>query len=214
MKLVSVMLILIIVASMLGGCGADFDARRYVQGMLDCYIKGEFEDYQFMTDATEEEARIEYDSYYSFVEASYEGFQLTDDSVLDELAIAYKELYQSARYAANEAVKNEDGSYSVEVDISPLTVVTEYNENIYNERLAEIEEPFFAEIENGVEHTQAEYDQLVVELDLQLVKEMIDNVTYGDPMSITVTVFEDESDGLYYLSDEDFWKLDAAIFNY
>ena len=39
-----------------------FDASGYVEGILDCTYKGEYEEYRKLTNATEEEAQSAYDN--------------------------------------------------------------------------------------------------------------------------------------------------------
>ena len=143
-------------ALMLTGCGTlsellgmEFEADKYVKGILDCTYKGEYADYMATTEATEDDCVSSYESGLE-VEAgyfaSYIGFsdyfnsEEMDPQLKTDLVDFYREVYQHASYQVKDAVKTDSG-YNVEVTIQPI--------DIFTPALTELD-TYITEVENGL----------------------------------------------------------------
>lgn len=220
-KKMAVLLTALLVIVNLTGCGAlsdlirsGFDASGYIQGILDCTYKAEYEQYKKLTDATDEEAEA---AYESGIEAEAQTFMtwlgvdtdLVSDETVDAIKELYRQVYQKSSYEVKDAVK-ADTSYLVEVVIDPIDIF-----HLAWQDLNDFADEFNTRYENGEfdTYTPEEYEKEYDDGILEICNSYIDQCGYLDPVTVTVTVYPDEN-GLYGISDDDFASLDAQIISY
>ncbi len=207
------------------GCGPlsallvqDFDASRYVKGILDCTYLGEYTDYMETTGATEEESRASYEAGLEteagFL-ASYLGFgdyfysEAMDSDLRSEMIDFYRAAYQYSRYEVKEAVKSDSG-FTVEVTIEPIDLFSSALDEL-NGYIAEVESGLeaglFAEVSD--EEFYCEYARGMMEI----CEAHDDDPPYLEPVTLAILVTQDE-EGYYTISDTDFQNIDAQIIYY
>ncbi len=212
-------------ALMLTGCGTlsellgmEFEADKYVKGILDCTYKGEYADYMATTEATEDDCVSSYESGLE-VEAgyfaSYIGFsdyfnsEEMDPQLKTDLVDFYREVYQHASYQVKDAVKTDSG-YNVEVTIQPI--------DIFTPALTELD-TYITEVENGLnaglydEVSDADFYKGYAQGALDICEKYVDQITLLDDVTLVLLVSED-ADGYYAISDNDFANVDAQIIYY
>lgn len=103
---------------LLGGC-ARFDAAMYVQAVLDTSYKGETERYIEMTGGSKEEAQ---EIFQKKMKATMKEFKTTQLS--KELEKQYESLFgnimKQMNYQVAEAQKEKRGSYIVKITVKPM----------------------------------------------------------------------------------------------
>ena len=204
-----VMTLLVLAMSMLlCACGAKYgpeDAKAYAKSCLDASYKGEFTEYVKLTDSTEEEAQEMYDNG---IDLTMEASEILTSGVSQELQDKYRQLfidlYKSAKYTLGEAKEDGDDGFTVVVTVEPFTIF----DGLDTELTAKLEELAANLSENP---TDEEINELVYQAmyDLMIAK-MGDNMTYGDPVDVTLHVLPDE-DGVYYIPEDDLYAVENAM---
>ena len=101
-----------------------FDPVEYVQAVLDASYKNQTEAYVKITGVSEEEAGQIFEDN---LDATMEQF--ASSPMPEELKPKYRELFaqlaEHVSYTVGEAVREEDGSYSVPVKVKPVTLFTD-----------------------------------------------------------------------------------------
>ncbi|MCI7106987.1 MAG: hypothetical protein PUA77_01015 [Lachnospiraceae bacterium] len=104
----------------LAGCGAKFDASKYVQAQMDNSYKNDSSLVVELKYATEEEAQKVYeDEIDTLVDNFFLGVSVSDD-VKSRYAEIFKDMLGKAKYTVNESEKQSDGSYTVAVEYQQL----------------------------------------------------------------------------------------------
>lgn len=191
-----------------------FDASGYVEGILDCTYKGEYEEYRKLTNATEEEAQSAYDNgidveVQTFMDWCSIDADLASDEFVEDLKDFYKRVYQKSKYEVKDAVKSDNGYY-VEVIIEPIDIFT-----LAMDDMKAFADDFVTRAENGEfeDYTEEEYEAEYDNGLLDVCKSYESKMGYLESVSIVVTVAANE-DGVYNVSNEDFARLDAKIIQY
>ena len=207
MKKKLLVLLTILIMGILTGCGMKEDeAKAYVEATLDASYKGEFEAFVEITDSTPEGAAAMYDENMEHIMQSA-GFD--EQELGEELTENYKQLFlaliKKAEYSVGEAVKNEDSSFSVEVEVRPMTIFNDIEEELTEAVIEHIsgmdEYPDDNEIKNI--SFQEMYD---------ILSDKVEVPTYSEE---TVDVFinlHKNDNGMYEISEEDMLTLDNALF--
>lgn len=191
------------------------DSQTYVQGMLDKFYKGQYnQEYLELIDLTEEEAAEEYESWVQ-AEADYFSTYFSIDYPSDEYTERakdlYRELYALAKYTVKGASKLDSGAYAVEVEVEPMNImqlVTEDDMNIFWDEASGGK--------NSSDMTEEEYmaaDALYADKILEAVKAQIPNMGY-DPAESFVFQLKEDTDGYYALVENDLYTFDSYIIRY
>lgn len=98
-----------------------FDAGAYVKAVLDVSYKNEIQEYVELTDTSEKEAKQIFENNLNVTMEEFDSLELPD-----ELSGKYRELFENiakkVNYTVGEGVKDEDGNYTVEVMVKPITL--------------------------------------------------------------------------------------------
>ncbi|WP_294472816.1 hypothetical protein [uncultured Intestinimonas sp.] len=120
----------------LAACGGDVtpdEAKAYIQGMLDSYYLGQYnEDYLELMDITAEEAEEQNYVWNTEAEADImmDAFAMyPTETTTAKMVDLVKEIYSHSRYEVQSASKLEDGSYAVTVSIEPIDILVQFFDN-------------------------------------------------------------------------------------
>lgn len=197
------------------GCGL-FDSRakvysRYAISLLDINYKNVSKDYMTLTGVSQKDAEAVYVAnmdYQAHNLMSYYGVKEVDDgTILSEFYYLAQSIFQNAKYEVTDVKQDEDGDgYILELTVYPLdTLETTYDQ------VVEYIEGFNARIDEGDYNntTEVEYETEFAEGIIDILKATVDNPGYMDPVVLEIPI--QPSDDYYYISDEDFLRIDENI---
>ena len=193
--------ILVLTAAVCAGVWAyinRFDPRAYVQAVLDVSYKNETEAYMEIADATEEEADAVFENN---LDATMEEFE--SSPMPEELKPQYRELFgeiaKSVNYTVGEAVREEDGSFSVPLKVKPVTL------------FADTYDQFREKAQEYADQVTDSVMQEVYRIYYDVLKAAMDTgPLYGEARDITLRVAKNDS-GEYEIDTEDMQELDAML---
>ena len=101
----------------------DFDSKSYVQSSLDAYYHGDYKDYANLLEISEKDAKkeIEEDFNESIQQQFDDSDNITDKGIAD-YAKKLVEVKKLAKYKVQDEKKDEDGVYTVSVQVEPSNV--------------------------------------------------------------------------------------------
>ncbi len=205
--------ILVLTAAVCAGVWAyinRFDPKAYVQTVLDVSYKNETEAYMEIADATEEEADAVFENN---LDATMEEFE--SSPMPEELKPQYRELFgeiaKSVNYTVGEAVREEDGSFSVPLKVKPVTLFADTYDQ-FREKAQEYADQVTDSVMQGAEMPSDEEMQgEVYRIYYDVLKAAMDTgPLYGEARDITLRVAKNDS-GEYEIDTEDMQELDAML---
>lgn len=206
-----------VLSLLLGGCGlfssSLLDAQLLVQGNLNVVYLGQpSEDYLELVSATQEEARQDYeDGVWVEVDTAasyfYIDLELCGEEISQRLFELLCGIYSHASYQVGEASETETG-YVVDVTIDPIDIFQKMLDEDYDAAYEEI-----WAVSDFTSATEEEYETAWAEFILDLLEARLDNIGYLDPVTVSVHV-EQNDDGYYAITDEDFSQVDWYILSY
>lgn len=205
-KKVSLILALIMVLGVLGGCGASFDASSYLKALLDNTYKNDSSQLVSMKVATAEEAS---EVYEQGLDAVIDGMVASVGNISEEqkaeIKAAFADILAAAKYTVGEAEKKDD-YYIVTVSCEKM--------NVY----APTVEAWMAAIieKSGEWQTDAPSEAEQIEWFMSSLKDSIEeslkNVTYDEAQDVTVKI--SIQDNLWTPSTSDLTNVENALFDY
>lgn len=198
---------------------SDFKAEVYVKGVLNELYLGQFDpEYLELVGIDEEQAQRAYedglDQEAAYFIAIY-SIQYPTDELREDLAELYKEIYQHTKFEVVSAAEQEDGSYSVKVNIQPIDIV----QQVENDRATEKAYKAFGEkypVEELNAMDKEEYERVdreYAEMILELYQDKLPEI--GNQAETAVTIqLEKNKDGFYAIPAEDFTRLNDVIIDY
>lgn len=209
-KLLPLLLSFIMVFS-LTGCSNKLESRYqdYVNSLIAINYLGAKEDYIKATGANQADADALYEKNMEHLAdniLAYYDVTISDASGAKQGYIDLaKNIYSKVNYKVDKA-KEKDGIYTVDVTIYPINIFVQTKDQV----IAYVDH-FNQGVSDGLynNYTLEEYETEFSEGLLAILNEGCLNMTYGDPVVITVTIIEE--DDVYYISDEDFLAIDAAM---
>lgn len=212
--IVSVAVVLFIVFGTLACLGIfrDFNAQRYVTGILDQTFKGEVEIITEMAkDSTEEGAYQQYEAgIESFVKNNLLA-KVEIDSELEEKYIELcKKIFADMEYSVQEAEKVSDDEFNVPVTYRPSNVLQLFITSATSEvgRIEEKKEK--GEYRGTYEEIQAQMQAELLTNWYTMLEEAYQNMELGEEQTIVLKVVKDEN-GLYELEESAITKILAKI---
>lgn len=194
-----------------------YDAQVYVDGLIkENYMGKANTAYLELVEINESDVQNLYANALA-QDANYFFFMYDIDNPSDELQQEvmdmYREIYQYTKYEIVSATEQEDGSFSVKLNIYPIDIVQTVNE-AQNVAVAEFHKKYPQAEVNAMrdEEYQAmakEWEDLIMGLYKDALKE-IGNMT---EKSISILI-EQNSEGYYAINKDDFARLDALIIDY
>ena len=212
----SVVLGLVFVLTLsLAGC-ALFDSKakvytRYVLSLLDINYKNVSKDYMTLTGVSQKDAEAVYVAnmdYQAHNLMNYYGIKEVDDgTILSEFYYLAQSIFSNAKYEVTDVKEDKDtGVYTLEVTIYPLDTL----ETTYDDVVSYIEN-FNARVDDGDFNntTEVDYETEFAEGIISLLKGSVSNPGYMDPVVLEVPI--EPTDDYYYITDEDFLKMDSYM---
>lgn len=187
-----------------------FDPQAYVQAVLDVSYKDETEAYMEIADVTEEEADAVFENN---LDATMEEFE--SSPMPEELKPQYRELFgeiaKSVNYTVGEAVREEDGSFSVPLKVKPVTLFADTYDQ-FREKAQEYADQVTDSVMQGAEMPSDEEMQgEVYRIYYDVLKAAMDaGPLYGEAQDITLRVAKNDS-GEYEIDTRDMQELDAML---
>ena len=206
---IALLLACVLVVGVLGGCGNKFDARAYLQAMLDLSYKNDTTEFMDLKLGTAEEAAKVYESG---VDTAMTKF-LEGVTVSDELEAEFRQLvqdmYGNAKYTVDSAEKQDD----------------EWVVTITYEKMM-IFEAMLANYETAVTNLYTEWSGVADEAQLPTEEEMTDallvalkdsmrdaiaNAEYAEPATTTVKI--ELIDDVWTPNSKDIENLEMLLFD-
>ena len=182
---------LILVLSMTG-CEKREEKRyqNYVKSLIAINYLGATEDYIKATGANKEDADALYEANAEYLADSILSFYSIEIAEAPDMYPKYVELAKNIYSRAN----------------SPLDIFAQTSPDV----VAYVEH-FNEEVSKGTynNYTMNEYETEFASGMLEILNEGCMNMTYGEPVTITVTIITD--DNTFYIGDHDFMAIDAAM---
>lgn len=193
-----------------------FSATELVQGNMDItYLNQYTDEYLQSVDMTVAEADAYYEDGLAAEKEYFASYfniylDLCPDSVDQRITDLLDNIYSHSKYEVGEQTTSGD-TYLVSVTIYPIDIIDCFYEDDWEtlqEQLTEIDESGALE-----EMTEEEQETWWAESILDLLEARLDSIGYLDPETISVQVSPDE-DGIYSISDNDFYRIDSLIIAY
>lgn len=203
-----------------GGNSVKSDGQVYLQGLLDnLYLGQQNEDYLALFEMTAEDAAQEHEDgleaeVYRF--AYICGIEDLNDEIMAEIREVLKRVYSHAKYTIKSSSKLESGNYAMEVEVEPIDVMIRMTEDDLTSAWEGTMEHFEATMESLSAMSDEEFyllDNYYTARVLELVEERLGEVGYEPAVTLTMTLQQD-AEGYYDFSQDDFDKLDAKIMPY
>lgn len=195
----------------LAGCGSNVEKRYqdYVKSLIAINYLGATQDYIDATGANQEDADKLYQSNIELLAKniqSYYGVVISDAPEMQQGYIDLaRNVYSKVNYSVAKAYRGTN-SYYVDITIYPINLFSQTSEEV----IAYVE-AFNARVSAGDfnEYTLAEYETEFSTGLLAILNEGCLNMTYADPVTVTVEIVEDGD--TFYISNRDFLTIDAAM---
>ena len=187
-----------------------YNAADYVKAVLDVSYKGEAEAYMEITGVSKEEAE---NIFADNLDATMEGFETT--AMPEELKPRYRELFaelaESVSYTVEEPERQEDGSYTVNVMVKPITLFSDTYDT-FQQKAQEYADQVKDSVMQGNEMpTDEEMQSRVYEIYYDVLREALDKGSlYGEVKDVSVHV---EKTGMtsFEADQEDMDFLDSLL---
>ena len=180
------------------------------------YRPTKMEDLEYL-DGLEVEAEF-FANYWGIVDSSLgESYADLDETLQADIIALYKDIYSHSKYEVKQAVRQEDGSYTVQVLVDPIDVMQKASDLYDNDGYeplnafwtkmnqmdpASVTDTVYAELTN-------EYGSIIV----QMVREQLDSLGYLEQKSLSIQVQED-SDGYLSINQDDWGIFDSYVIAY
>ena len=187
-----------------------FIPEDYVQAVLDVSYKKQTEGYIEITGASAEEAEQIFEDNLDLTMEQFESSPMPE-----ELKPKYRELFAQlaghVSYTVGEAVREEDGSFSVPVKVKPLTLFTDTYET-FRQKAQEYADQITDSVMNGEEMPTDEEMQAQV---YQIYYDVLSEGRHGGSMcgeaqDVTRHVSRNDS-GDYEIDGDDMKELDSVL---
>ena len=182
-RILATALSVIMIMGVLTGCGKEFDASGYVKACLDANVHGEFAEYAKITGTEESELQSRHDEIIDQEMAALDSLPM-DEQKKNDFRELFMKLYDSCKYEVGEAVKNEDGTYTVPVTVYQLKAFKTLNQD----GQTYIQEYYQTQAEAGNELSQDDLYAAMTDYIYDGLNANVSNPEYGDANTIDVTV--------------------------
>ncbi len=177
-----------------------FDAKGYVQAVLDAKYQQKYADYAEFIQMTEEEAKEQMTSeFYASLESqiAMSGMEASEEQVAEYVKLE-EDLRRKVQYEVKEAVEDEHGNFLVEVVVIPVDGYSQYAAN------------FETELQNAVNEGATEADYM--DIFLTCFKESIENAVVLDEQTVELHVNHETKDNVkvFTVEDEDALTFDMV----
>ena len=204
-------LLLFVLALSLTGCGSkkEKNYQNYIKSLISINYLGATDEYLKATNSNKEDAVALYNANIDILSdriLKYYGLSLSNDSeIKEEYNKLAKNIYSRVNFSVSNAYE-VNAVYKLDVEIHPM--------NIFNQAEDAIREhidTFNKKVNAGEfnDYTVDAYNDAFSSGILDILNSCCEDMQYTDPVTITVVIIE--KDKSYYISDEDFLAIDAAM---
>lgn len=211
MKKVIVVMVAVMAAAVLGGCGASFDASGYVKALLDNSYKGDSTAFLEEKVGTKEQAEELYEQGIDTEMKSITSQVQLSDELNEEFRGVLKDVFKNVKYTVGEATKGEDGSYEVEVKYQKMNVFAPAMESFNAASQAYVEEMTEKALNGEETPSEEEMTEAVYTMLKDAIKESMENVSYADEESTTIHI--ELVDKVYTPNEDDIYNLELLLFD-
>lgn len=191
-------------------CIRMIDPVAYTQAILDVSYKNKTEQYIELTGAAQEDAEQIFEHNLETTSRIYKSAELTE-TLENNYSMLFKDIIMQVRYTVGEATKSEDGNYTVEVSVEPMTLFDDTYET-FREKSAEYARGVTNSVMNGAAMpSEEEMKQAVYQIYYDILKEELDaGLKYGPAQTVQIHVNKTE-EGTYEIPAEDIQMLDTKL---
>lgn len=212
MKKLSIAAALVLSVSLLGGCGAKFDAAAYTKALLDNSYKNDSTDFVAMKIGTAEEAA---DLYEQGLDSEVDAMLSAAGSVTEEQAEGFRQVFadilKGAKYTVDGAEKQDDGGYVVTITYEQMQVFTPAIQ-AYAADIEDMSNEWAdAAAAGGEIPAEEEMTAAVVDSLRTCFEEAIPNATYAEPQTTTIKI--DLVNNVYTPNENDLANLEMVMFD-
>lgn len=183
--------------------------KKYVKSLISINYINSGNDYKD-TGSTKQDADALYEAnmnYFADQIIAYYNVTLTDahDLLYPEYVRLAKSIYTKVNYSVSDAYE-KDGTYYVDVTILPIDFFNQTYDDVLN-----YINSFNEEVQRGKynSYTLEQYETTFSAGLLTILDRACVNLTYADPVTITVEIIENGES--FYISDSDFAAIDNAM---
>ena len=196
-RILAFVLVAALIMLCLSGCGRKgIDAEAAVDAYLKAETRGEFEEYAKMAGVDKEELEKNYTDTLEEMKMMFKHVESLGIDVGDELVEEIRNLLATAKYEITGSVRDDDGNYTVDVDVYPSDVITLFFEKIMEGAMA-----------------ATEVEQLG-DVMVQGLRDAIAEQSYGEPETCQVRITYNKENKRYEISDEDTNELVGKFFDF
>lgn len=184
----SILFLMAMILTLLGGCIREFDASGYTKAILDVSYKNKTEQYIELTGASKEDAEKIFEKN---MDSTMKGFEALNFPT--ELENKFRDLFEvlskNVKYTVGEAVEDKGGNFTVDVSIEPITIFgATYSE--FQKQAKNYAEKVSNDVLNGSEMPSDEAMQNnVYEIYYNILKSTIESgIPYGEAEVVTVHI--------------------------
>lgn len=187
-----------------------FDPQEYVQAFLDVSYKQKTENYVELTGITDAEAEQIFEDNLDYTMSKFPSEVMTD-----ELKTEYRSLFGSlakkADYTVDEAKREEDGSYQVELTVKPILLLRDTYQT-FQEQAQEYATQVSNDVMNGLAMPEEQEMQVAVyQIYYDVLKQAMEQgINYGSPCKMTLHLEQDDQ-GYYEIRKSDLQRLDQLL---
>ncbi len=209
-----IMLMLVMTAAMLAGCGpkkpAPEDAQAYVKAVLDLMCTGDYDHSIKLADIEEGKESETRDTLVSEMMSQFGAESNLNDEVTDAFRDFMIKALEKAKYSVGEATPTEDGGYDVTVSIEPLQIFT----GIEDELNDELEERVASEADAIIAMSEDEQTNYVMGILIELLNRKLEDPEYDPAEEVVVHYGQLEGqEGAYGCSAGEGEKLGSKLFS-
>lgn len=191
-------------------CIRIIDPVAYTQAILDVSYKNKTEQYMELTGASQEDAERIFENNLDTTSRIYKNAELTE-TLENNYSLLFKNIIMRVRYTVGEASKTEEGNYTVEVSVEPMTLFDDTYDT-FREKSAEYARSITNDVMNGAAMpSEEEMKQAVYQIYYDILKEELDaGLKYEEAQTIVIHVNKTE-EGTYEIPVEDIQLLDTKL---
>ncbi len=189
--IICLVVLVLLVAAAAGGIYVyinRYNAADYVKAVLDVSYKGETEAYMEITGVSQEEAE---NIFSDNLDATMEGFETT--AMPEELKPQYRELFaelaESVCYTVEEPQRQDDGSYTVNVMVKPITLFSDTYDTFQQKAQEYADQVTESVMQGNKMPTEEQMQNQVYQIYYDVLREALDKGSlYGEVKDVSVHV--------------------------
>lgn len=183
------------------GCSFGFNASSYVKICLDAAFKGEVTEFAKIANMSEEDATAFYDNIIESELSSLDSYNISEEKK-EKFRALYKDIFNNFQYEVGEAVKNDDGSYTVPVTTQKLIV--------FDTIIADGQTYIMDYVKSNPSITTDELYDVILDYMYQELSDNLAEARYEDSQVINIQLVKSDDNG-YTIQDTDIQNLIASM---